>query len=291
MDLGEDLIFQIGDFFMQQVVRSDDKLPLEIEAKIGRIVQKGNAGRSERIRLPYVGNEVWLRGASDFAFESQMTEGHHKHINEFLNHEVQQSHQPRSDGKPRVPIHYVHHREADAFYELPPSELESLDPLVISYQQQCSQRLPRVRITRDTRTSEIIAKVIKIRIQDLNVFCPNWPFDYRVSVSAEFPWEGNPDVLEEYATLSTTKRHPRRNKDRMSYTHQFCRIDLTQVKIGVQPGGKSEAMSHELEVEMDVETTRSEGKRLLEGAGSHYAEFIKVFIDNVRTLAKSMNSS
>lgn len=185
-------------------------------------------------------------------------------------------------------MEYVHHREADAFYELPPQEVGNLDPVVKTYLQHRSRGPPRVRITRNLQTGEVVAKVIKIRVGDKNVHCPNWAFDWRVSISVEFPWFGDIDALEEYAAMKG-RREPSRNKDRLSYQHQFCRIDLTQVKIGVQPGGHYDRISHELEVEMDVQTARVEGQKALRRDPNHYSEYIKVFIDNVRLLAKNMH--
>ncbi|KAL9061122.1 MAG: hypothetical protein Q9162_000267 [Coniocarpon cinnabarinum] len=283
----EDLNYQIADFIYRRVVQANPGLPLEIEAKVGRIVEKGS---NERLRLA-LQNEVILGPEYNIAFESQMTEANHKFMNEYLNESVLLSHKPRtSDGKPRINIQYIHHREADAFYDLPPAEISKLDPMVTQFLQSSarSSHNPKIRVTRDLRTGEVIAKVIKARIDDRNVFCPNWQFDWRVSVSVEFPWDGSVEALEEYAASQKVRRGPSRNKDRLSYTHQFCRVDLTQVKVGVQAGGGFDSISHELEVEMDVPTVRNEGQLVGRGQPNHYSEYVKVFVDNVRLLAKNM---
>lgn len=78
----------------------------------------------------------------------------------------------------------------------------------------------KLRVTRDSATHKTVQSVIKRRIADLNILCPGSNADWRVSVNVEEPVAEPQESAEEY----------QRSKDRISYTHQAFRIDLTQVK-------------------------------------------------------------
>lgn len=87
----------------------------------------------------------------------------------------------------------------------------------------------KVRVTYDQKTHEVLAKIVKARINDLNIYFPDSPLDCRLSVNLEMPWEGTVEELEHLAASSTRERIPDRNKDRLSYNQSHYQIDLTQV--------------------------------------------------------------
>ena len=85
----------------------------------------------------------------------------------------------------------------------------------------------KVRITHDQKTGAECAKIIKIRLGDLDVFSPMTPFDWRISVNLEVNWDGDRrDLIE---VLEMGRKRPDRSKDRMTYRHQTFQVDLTQV--------------------------------------------------------------
>ena len=281
----EDLTQRVSDFIHGTVVQGDPDgiIPFEIEAKVGRLVYPGS---DDRIVIPTL-TECVIDSRQDMSFKSNMSQEYHKFMNDQLNEAVRQSIQPPEAGKrARHQIVYQHRREVDTFYDLPPTELSKIQPEVLRYLQTNGTRFkPKVRITRDAQTGETLAKVIKSRVKDLNVFCPASDFDWRVSINVELTWDGPIDVLEEHSSHDlNARRSPDRNKDRLSYTHQFCQIDLTQVKVMQGPDIKE--MSHELEVEFNVDTARSEGIAAFQGRKNRYVDYVKVFLDNVRLLAR-----
>lgn len=90
--------------------------------------------------------------------------------------------------------------------------------LVDSFYPTGGRGREKLRVTRDgTKT---VQSVVKRRIGDLNILCPSSNADWRVSVNVEDPIPEPPAGGEDY----------QRHKDRMSYSHQAFRIDLTQVK-------------------------------------------------------------
>ena len=124
-------------------------------------------------------------------------------------------------------MHYVHTKECDTFYELSQAAELSLPP---SIRGQINPRhhKAKVRVTTDQKTGRVLAKIIKVRVADLDVYNPGTPFDWRVSVNLEMNFSG--DMSELVEVMEGGKRAPERNKDRMTYKHLAYQIDLTQVK-------------------------------------------------------------
>lgn len=125
-------------------------------------------------------------------------------------------------------MNYVHTHEVDTFYDmsqagalaLPQSIRRQMDP-------RNPRTIPKVRVTTNTRTGEEIAKIIKVRVADIDIYSPRTAFDWRVSVNVEMRINGDlKDLVEPGAT---GRRGADRNKDRMSYRHLAYQIDLTQV--------------------------------------------------------------
>lgn len=197
-----------------------------------------------------------------------------------LNDAVGRSHATVAAGVPRVKIQYQHRREIDSFYTLPTEEKSSLPETIRPFMQ----RNPKVRVSKDAKTGEILAQIVKVRIGDLHIHSPLNDFDYRISISAECNWPGSIQQLMAEATKSGSKAQPDRHKDRMSYTHQFCNIDLTQVKPSAV--ATSDHATHELEVELDSDYSRRQGMLAASGQPNKYEEVVKIFLNNVRLLIK-----
>lgn len=104
-------------------------------------------------------------------------------------------------------------------------------------------------MTRDEKTGEVLECMRKIRLGDLNVYSPKREADWRVSVNLEVPGALAPYFFFwKYTALNFTPKkinflvpHPvggathTRRKDRMSYSHEEFKIDLTQVTSSTSP--------------------------------------------------------
>ncbi|KAJ5090613.1 hypothetical protein N7532_009297 [Penicillium argentinense] len=189
---------------------------IEVEAKLGHIIDQD---RRERLNLPIKTEAVINREMAGFrtSFESNMTVEQHRAYNNFLNETVKASMTP-----PRVALSYAHKKERDTFYEVSPDEL----PPVIRSNLNPRHK-PKVRVTTDQRTGEVLAKIVKCRIADMDVYSPRTPFDWRVSVNLEMEYPGDISSLSPVDMRQGGRGE--RNKDRMSYRHLAYQVDLTQV--------------------------------------------------------------
>ena len=124
---------------------------------------------------------------------------------------------------------YKHTRETDTFYELTQAGALAL-PQSIASGLNINPRhanKSKVRITTDQKTGEVLAKIIKARVADIDIYSPRTVFDWRVSVNVEMDYKGETTDLVEPQTRDGKQAD--RNKDRMSYKHLAYQIDLTQV--------------------------------------------------------------
>ncbi|KAI2084469.1 hypothetical protein LOZ36_004802 [Ophidiomyces ophidiicola] len=300
----EEVTKLICDFLFQQVVMRKDiggapaggaatgsGAILEVEAKLGQLVDKN---RGERLRLPVLTECVISRDDPHMrlAFESSMSLAQHRSLNNFLNETVKASMVP---GSSRIPLTYAHKKERDTFYEISPA---ALPPLV---QHHLNPRhKPKVRVTTDQRTGEILARIIKCRIADMDVHSPRTNLDWRISVNLEMNFDGDASELIPIAGMGDApvpaaggKRTGSRNKDRMSYRHLAYQIDLTQVATAelatASPPLPTTDFEHELEIEISSAEIRRQGDLALAGDPSNqYEELIKGFVDNVRVLARAV---
>lgn len=151
----------------------------------------------------------------------------HRSLNDFLNQRVTEAHPQNPGAQRRVPIDYLHRRETDKFYELPSSHHASLPPAV---RERLNARHPvKVRVTYAQEPKEpktILAKIIKARIADIDIYNPQSPLDCRISINFEMRYDGD---VEELKAISIDNRIPDRNKDRLSYKQSHYQVDLTQV--------------------------------------------------------------
>ena len=150
-------------------------------------------------------------------------------MNEYLNGKVKEAHPNNPQPKQRVEIKYLHRREIDKFYELPASMHKSLPEAV--KQQLNPRHTVKVRVShqQDPKTQgpgKVLAKIVKARITDLDIYMPQSPLDCRISINFEMNWEGD---VEDLIAQGIGERIPDRIKDRLSYTHGLYQVDLTQV--------------------------------------------------------------
>ncbi|KAI4176000.1 MAG: hypothetical protein LQ343_001282 [Gyalolechia ehrenbergii] len=239
---------------------------VEIEAKIGQIIDKNT---NDRLRLPVTTECVLSRTDPNLrtAFRSSMTAAQHSRLNGFLNLALQKSVAPPGETpkKPRVQLTYVHTRETDTFYDLSQNAVNILPPSVQAYLDRRNK--PKVRITTDQKTGKEMAKIIKVRISDIEVYSPQTPFDWRVSVSLEVNYDGDMRELVE-TSEGKDRKNPDRNKDRAA---------------GANSNVEKE---HELEVEISSDAVHKQGQLVAQGQPNKYEELIKGFVDNVRTLVR-----
>ena len=218
-----------------------------------------------------------------------MEQAQHRTINGFLNKVIQDSMARKPTGaapppKKRIPLVYRHTYETDRFFELSQQGLLSLPQAITESIDPRNKRKTTVRITNDQKTGKEIAKIVKARLADINVYSPRTLFDYRISVNVEMNFEGNMTDLIDPDRTSARGRKPDRNKDRMSYSHLAYRIDLTQVS--PTEGATQAEKEHELEVEVSSEEIRRQGLLAMNGQDHEYDKLVKGFLDNIRVLAR-----
>ncbi|KAL9127652.1 MAG: hypothetical protein Q9217_003520 [Psora testacea] len=299
----DEVVKVVSDFLFTQVLVNDgiDVAPagssagrgavLEIEAKIGRIIDKNTM---DRLQLPVMTETVLNRDHPNIRthFESSMTEAQHRVLNGFLNKALIATqaakptpHNPNPTPNDRVRMDYKHTKETDTFYDLSQSGLLALPQSITSITNHSrSGGKTKVRITHDQKTGKELAKIVKARIADVDIYSPQNQADWRISVNVEMDFEGDMRHLVE--TEKRDGKRADRNKDRMSYRHQAYQIDLTQVTAAeATPLTHKE---HELEIEVSSEEVRRQATLLQRGEVNQFADLITGFVDNVRTLARQV---
>ncbi|KAL4974863.1 CYTH-like domain-containing protein [Aspergillus desertorum] len=284
----EEITKTICDFLFKHVVLRNDAVAgppgataqgqgaiVEVEAKLGHII---DLDRGERLRLPILTESVITRERIRTSFESNMTLAQHRAMNNFLNEAVRNS-MPQANPK-RIPLSYAHKKERDSFYEVSPAEL----PPVIR-QNLNPRHKPKVRVTVDQRTGEVLAKIVKCRVADLDIHSPMTAVDWRVSVNLEMNYDGDISHLAP-ADIGRGGASDR-NKDRMSYRHLAYQVDLTQVARS-EPSAKGD-FEHELEVEVSAAEIRRQGQLAIAGdPNNQYQDLVKGLVDNIRILARAV---
>ncbi|KAI8947860.1 CYTH-like domain-containing protein [Xylaria longipes] len=281
----------VADFFVFNVLQGPNPTELrargaqiEIEAKLGTIIDKST---NDRVELRIQAGECVIGEGARIAFRSSMTENQHRELNEYLNNQVKASLFPRnSTAAPRVPVQYVHRRQKDRFFELP-AHLRQRLPHSIANLLPPNAPL-KARVTYDQKTGNVLAKIVKARVADLHIHMAHMPLDCRISINIEWDWDGPPQEIEENQ-IPNKDRQPDRNKDRLSYTHGFYQIDLTQVTQEAHgPHGQAGLSSkeHELEIELESRVLYEHGHLLMRGEPNRFTDLVDGFVDNVRVLAK-----
>ncbi|KAI8914295.1 CYTH-like domain-containing protein [Gorgonomyces haynaldii] len=194
-----DLVLGLIEFikYMKETsAKLERKGTLEIEAKVGVLVDKFTKQRFVFDSKSECFLDPALQG---YKFQSNMSMAQHQRFNQMLNKAVEVKHAVYKRSVQVDETHFVNGK--------------------------------RFRVTRDG--DKIVSVIEKLRIGDLNVYNPNYKFDYRISVNLEVPTTLPPGY--------NGKPQGTRHKNRLSYTMFPCQIDLTQVK--------SDETMHELEVE------------------------------------------
>ncbi|KAL4885560.1 CYTH-like domain-containing protein [Aspergillus karnatakaensis] len=285
----EDITKVVCDFLFKHVVMRNDAMAgpagatavgqgaiIEIEAKLGQLM---DLDRGERLHLPILTESVINKDNTRLRtnFESNMTQAQHRAMNNFLNETVKASMPQANPG--RIPLSYAHKKERDMFYEVSPSDL----PPIIR-QNLNPRHKPKVRVTVDQRTGEVLAKIVKCRVADLDIHNPRFCVDYRISVNLEMNYDGD---ISHLTPADTGRGASDRNKDRMSYRHLAYQVDLTQVARS-EPSAKGE-FEHELEVEVSAAEIRRQGQLAMSGDPSNqYEDLVKGLLDNIRILARAV---
>lgn len=255
----DEFVLEIADW-VHRVAQG--KTNIEVEAKVGTLIDTRS---NERLSLPILNETILSPDYPEIRFSSDMTVQQHAMYNQSLNSLVQRT---GDANYPNARIRYEHFRLVDTFYNMPPGSGGG-----------------RVRVTRDEKTGQVKECVQKVRIADLNVYSPKRKMDWRVSVSIETPAKLPPESLQP----TTTRR-----KDRMSYSHQAFKIDLTQVTTSPDPAHSQ--LSHELEIEFADSNelmrcararTRGSGAAWSGKEGEAFDELIRVFVNNIRILVRN----
>ena len=186
-----------------------------------------------------------------------------------------------------MPLHEIrfdHPKENDEFFVLSDEGKSHLDPGLLQWINNSAIRSRgeiRVRRTVDKLTHEPKFTIIKTRIADMEIYNPNFEFDYRISISLETDWKGRDEWL------TRLPEYRGRNKDRMSYKHMMFQVDLTQVSHDDDPTRKE----HELEVEIETSRIQTELAKLRNGEQSEYDSMIRGLLDNVRLLSRKASGA
>lgn len=277
----------VADFIYMNVLNRGDLgelasrgVEIEIEAKLGQLINKET---NERYELP-VTSECILADSARVGFRSSMTESQHRSLNDFLNDKVAETHPANPGAKSRVKIDYLHRREIDKFYELPAAMHANLPAAV--RKQLNPRHTVKVRVTHDKKTNQILAKIIKARIVDLDIHNPQWPLDCRISINFEMKYDGD---IEEIIAAGIGERIPDRSKDRLSYTQSHYQIDLTQVTQVTSVNGVNRVdKEHELEIELKTAAVMEQGRRAASNEPHEYLALVGGLIDNMRVLSRTV---
>ncbi|KAM0551914.1 hypothetical protein ACHAPJ_008253 [Fusarium lateritium] len=278
----EDISRQVADFLFVNVLSTPDMqeiasrgIDFEVEAKLGTLIDRDTNHRIDR----GIASECVLLDSNRVAFKSSMTEAAHKKNNDFLNELVKMTHPRGPHGGQRVPVVYKHRKEIDRFFELPP-DLQARIPGCMR-SRLGGRKTVRVRVTYDQKTQEVLGKIIKARVADIDIHFPMLPMDCRISINLEMNWDGSVEELEQ---LPNRGDNPDRNKDRLSYTQGPYQVDLTQVT-HAGPGGRMDK-EHELEIELNPKLLIDQGRKAANGGVHRYQELVEGFVDNIRVLAR-----
>ncbi|KAI9626207.1 hypothetical protein H4Q26_015958 [Puccinia striiformis f. sp. tritici PST-130] len=160
-----------------------------------------------------IGTESPILDTRDTKFQSDINHNQHSNLNRLLNQRV---HETNSKNYSGAKVDYVHTKEIDEFHD------------------------KQIRVSKDwsgKNQNSTPRSIFKEKLAHLDIHCPRKQLDFRISVNIEHPVPLPPD--------HSIPKH-KRIKDRLSYSHQICQIDLTQVKTSDKNNSSS---THEVEVE------------------------------------------
>ncbi|KAF4549712.1 mRNA capping enzyme beta chain-like protein [Elsinoe fawcettii] len=298
---------------------------LEIEAKIGKLLSRDGNDLSPLelpIQTPTVLNQNFSRDR--IRFESVMNEvdtgpllspvltenanhdqqAQNKSCNDWLNNLLKTSlglmDMPGVSNRNRVPLVYQHRYEKDTFAPLSEYGLSQLSDFARDALLKSRRDSPRLRTTYEgnnpkmpsDKPKAILAQIVKVRLDDLDIYCPGEPFDIRISVNIEVDFAKIPGVdltrlidiaAENDIEIGKRRADPDRYKDRISYRHLLYQIDLTQVLTDI-PGAPER--KHELEVEVDGQALGHHVELLKQKKENGFQEIVEGLVNNILELAQ-----
>eukprot|EP01080_Neovahlkampfia_damariscottae_P010844 gene10844-3464_t len=180
--------------YRQYELHKDDIENIEIEGKIGRIIDKRT---EKRISLP-VQNEVILN-TTDTYFLSNVDDSTFKLLNHFLNQRYSAINQNVNYKGPKMK--YEKKRECDLFYKN-------------------SKSYDKIRVAIDSDTQKPLKSIQKEKKINLDFHVPNLYHDFRITIAVEFQRE---------FPKETDVAQRQREKDRISYYFDNYQIDISVV--------------------------------------------------------------
>lgn len=265
---------------VRKAISESPHTQLEVEARWGQIIDKHRGPGGERLR-GFHDTECVIRKTDnlDVKFESTMTMEQHKRMNMFLNGQVQQS--VPASGSKRPEVKYHHTKEIDQFYDLGQTGFDKL-PNTVRIMIAQSGRTERVRVSRDAKTGNVLRKMVKLRVANLEISSPQTEWDYRIGINLEVNYPGPVEELEPSIEAGRSLRDMQRQKDRMSYSWLGAyQIDLTQV---VQGPSKN----HELELELSSDVLLAEADKVRRKDVNSFEPLINGMLNNLRVLSREI---
>ncbi|KAF2651643.1 mRNA triphosphatase CET1 [Lophiostoma macrostomum CBS 122681] len=260
---------------LQEAVREGPRCcQIEIEARWGQIIDRQLNTRLQGLH----DSECILRSsvAESTKFESTMSLQQHQKMNRFLN-----EHTSKSQKLDANRIVHKHTKEIDAFYELDQHGFKTLAPAIQNIIHQ-SRSKQRIRVTRMQDSGQIVAKIIKQRVANLEISSPQTEWDYRIGVNLEIQYPGPVETLPPVVEHGQTPESMRRIKDRVSYSfNKAYQVDLTQVSQGPNK-------NHELELEVDAGMLLQAADNIKQGRPSDFESLVTGMMNNLRVLSREM---
>lgn len=244
----------------------------EVEAKLGKLIDRHSKAR---LQLPVLTDSVLQPHRLDTAFEPALTKMQYARLNKYLNDMVARSRHPSRSG-----IKYTHPKQVDRFYHLTREGFAALPLEVRELHEGNPNHKLKLRVTTDP-TGAVTARIVKIRVGDLEIYCPGNEFDIRISVNLECSYSDGYEAAG-YVALDADPEDSRpRDKDRLSYQHQASSIDLTLVK------NNRQEESFEIEVELDSDALLLEGRKVLQGQDNSYEKIVGQMVENALVLSRA----
>lgn len=267
----------INDAIRSLIAEASDTT-VEVEARWGHII---NRNTEERLHGFHT-TECVIRpdvSRSTTRFESVMNVQQHQTMNKYLNKQVHSAKPGNPQNRPEIA--YKHTKVVDQQYELNPEAMSQLSPAAQKI-LQASGKQERIRVSRDLKTGEVLAAIIKHKVNNIEISSPQTEWDYRIGVNIEINFPGSVDDLAEVSEKGRSVEAMKRYKDRMSYSYLGAfQVDLTQV---TQDNHKV----HELELELDSGVLLEHGDRVRNGQPNDFEPLINGMINNLRVLSREI---
>jgi hypothetical protein len=180
--------------------------------------------------------------------------------------------------KGRTAIDYTHIKETDSFRTL---SKYGIGLLPQSAQKRFRREL-RLRTSTDQKTGQVTARIVKVKLAELQIHSPSDSYDCRISMNLEVNLD-RPGIDVQALTEEPTHEKPAqpdRVKDRLSYKHLAYQTDLTRVDTkGLSP-------KYELELEVDANVLRQQKQLLQSGQENGFQAVVEGFMENLTLLMR-----